>query len=144
MSFGETKEGTMPEKAHQTGFDFLEDRCACCGAPATLLCDFVIGREWTVSQWWPGSLRHPWRGWQRRTGGDEARHFTCDRPLCDACAIHQGNMFLCGKEGGIESIDHCPEHAGKHDSLAPVISEEEAAVLREGKTATLRVTPRPT
>jgi hypothetical protein len=50
--------------------------CICCGKPSTKLCDFRTG-ERTHAQGW----------------------ITCDKPLCDACAVRGGT-----------NIDYCPDH----------------------------------
>lgn len=50
--------------------------CSCCGKPSTLLCDFPVKL--------------------RRSG-------TCDKPLCEACAV----------KGPGPDLDYCPGHGVK-------------------------------
>jgi hypothetical protein len=35
---------------------------------------------------------------------------TCDRPLCLDHAKNHGTIFMCGKQGHIDSHDYCPQH----------------------------------
>jgi len=37
------------------------------------------------------------------------REERCDRKLCDDCRHEASRVFFCGKDGGIESRDWCPE-----------------------------------
>ncbi len=51
--------------------------CSVCGKPSTKLCDWVTA--------------------QARDFGEQDH--TCDKPLCDACAVHSG-----------KNTDFCPDH----------------------------------
>lgn len=66
-------------------------KCHYCDQPAVKLCDEIVGQ--------------PWPGHQR----------TCDRPLCRDHTTQTGRVHLNfgGGRGGWDSIDKCPEHAGK-------------------------------
>ncbi|HAF2600213.1 TPA: hypothetical protein G9E96_004940, partial [Salmonella enterica] len=68
--------------------------CMFCGAPATLLCDGIIG--WDADE-------------------DELGHmtkcrgmFTCDAPVCRNCATWHGNIFFDGKIRMMDTRDLCP------------------------------------
>ncbi|HFW5273277.1 TPA: hypothetical protein ACJG01_003621 [Salmonella enterica subsp. salamae serovar 21:z10:[z6]] len=68
--------------------------CMFCGAPATLLCDGIIG--WDADE-------------------DELGHmtkcrgmFTCDAPVCRSCATWHGNIFFDGKIRMMDTRDLCP------------------------------------
>jgi len=52
-----------------------------CGAPSTKLCDFKLDEPII------------------RGGQQTRRKRTCDRPLCDGCAVSVG-----------PDVDHCPDH----------------------------------
>jgi hypothetical protein len=104
--------------------------CFHCGAPATLLCDHVLGVEIGDYQWHKGSLSSPHQGWFPVVT-DESRVFTCDRPLCEACATNRGAIFFDGDEAntGVETRDYCREHADA-TSNKEFITEVQADVLR--------------
>lgn len=72
--------------------------CMFCGAPSTLLCD--------------GYLGYPPKTENGLEFIDPYHPYTCDAPLCSACAVQQGKVHICGwgKRAGcrIETIDHCP------------------------------------
>ncbi|EDA4455778.1 hypothetical protein F8796_18395 [Salmonella enterica] len=68
--------------------------CMFCGAPATLLCDGIIG--WDADE-------------------DEHGHitkcramFTCDAPVCRNCVTWHGNIFFDGKIRMMDTRDLCP------------------------------------
>ncbi len=68
--------------------------CMFCDAPATLLCDGIIG--WDADE-------------------DELGHmtkcrgmFTCDAPVCRNCATWHGNIFFDGKIRMMDTRDLCP------------------------------------
>lgn len=87
--------------------------CHYCGTPATLLCDYVIGRPAEPSD----ALRPP---------------FTCDRPLCSGCTTRTGWMHLnMGRKRHVwDSFDRCPEHVGAEDDLRPLTDDEARAIQR--------------
>jgi hypothetical protein len=125
-----------------------DDRCCHCGAPATLLCDHVLGREWNGSAIKPAADRLTEHSSYRFTSATgDCRIFTCDRPLCDACAANEGATFYDGttpgggrRRGWIVSTDYCRDHAGGQDMAAvPVLSGAEADALRNRMV--LRVAP---
>jgi hypothetical protein len=108
-----------------------DDSCYLCGAPATLLCDFAVGREKA------GTVP------ARKVDGryypaydacciHTSRVFTCDRPMCGACATSKGALFICGTPEVSEVVtqDYCRDHAGPSDVLAPVITEAQADAIR--------------
>lgn len=83
--------------------------CLWCSAPATRLCDAVIGAPVLPS-------RELW---------------TCDAPLCDACSYERTRVVFCGQDPGVDSIDECPEHKGLSMSETLVCaSESDAVALR--------------
>nr|WP_302443986.1 hypothetical protein [Hafnia alvei] len=69
--------------------------CMFCGAPATLLCDGVIGYD--ADEDINGMM----------TGMPRKIH-TCDAPMCRDCAAWQGNIFWHGPSSGMDTKDHCP------------------------------------
>lgn len=86
-------------------------KCLFCGGKASLLCDSHIGWERK-------------RGEMRKDGYDgfvagpgysvplkyRVNH-TCDAPLCDACAVPAGIMFVRMKHTSFaETTDYCPGH----------------------------------
>lgn len=73
----------------------MEQRCAYCFRPATILCDWL---------WLDG----------KGLIEDADCPSTCDKPLCKTHAVNQGTMFVCGKKGTIETTDYCPPHATQH------------------------------
>ena len=76
------------------GADFTSEKCIFCGKLATKLCDFVLG-----TARWAG---HPPRyitGGIHNSESPMSHIMTCDRPICDKCAIHIN-----------ESFDICPKH----------------------------------
>ncbi|HGB6110264.1 TPA: hypothetical protein ACIVVX_004964 [Salmonella enterica subsp. enterica serovar Thompson] len=105
--------------------------CMFCGAPATLLCDGIIG--WDADE-------------------DEHGHmtkcramFTCDAPVCRNCATWHGNIFFDGKIRMMDTRDLCPlcqklHEAGKFIRVAdhrknsalpqPCLTEEQADRIR--------------
>lgn len=93
-----------------------QQRCTYCEAPATLLCDYVLG--------WPVFSRD-------ENGKDRPPH-TCDLPMCAKCGKRQGVMHVRlsqkvnGRRGFFDSIDHCLEHG--NESMYPTkrITDAEA------------------
>ncbi|EHK4456894.1 hypothetical protein H7M61_002302 [Salmonella enterica] len=105
--------------------------CMFCGAPATLLCDGIIG--WDADE-------------------DEHGHmtkyramFTCDAPVCRNCATWHGNIFFDGKIRMMDTRDLCPlcqklHEAGEYIRVAehrknsalpqPCLTEEQADRIR--------------
>ena len=113
----------------------MSETCFYCDAPATKLCDMKLG--------WP-------IGGFVREGSISLNRFrpiiamgklpyTCDRPLCDEHALFRGNIFFCGKEGSVETVDRCHEHAHSDDALAEPITEEEAKNMH--RLLHIRLTP---
>lgn len=103
--------------------------CYHCGGPATLLCDFVIAREKAGEQFKEGTPDSPSQHWYPVTTFN-SRVFTCDRPLCEACATGGGTLFFCGEAGSIESVDYCRDHADGRDFGSPIVTEAEAEAIR--------------
>jgi hypothetical protein len=105
-----------------------EQRCIQCGVPATRLCDYQIG----------GAI-----GGYVRMGPLEKNAFraildttrmpyTCDTPVCEACATLVGAVHLSGKKGWTQTIDHCPLHATKAvRNLLPMTENEVEAERRD-------------
>lgn len=61
-------------------------KCADCGRPATLLCDYKL------------------------RGKKEGK--TCDRPLCRACAVNAGRIpEITGGMRSSDTVDYCKAHA---------------------------------
>lgn len=102
--------------------------CICCGKEATLLCDYPLGYQIA------GTI-------PRAYIDMDSAMFTCDAPLCQACAKHVGNRFFDGvpEVTGVESIDYCPEHSA-HGATVDVlpITKLDAEVLRREVFAQLR------
>ena len=99
-------------------------RCINCGGPATLLCDFKIGGAHGGYAECDG---RPYRVFDINKP-----FFTCDVPLCPACATFAGNVFLSGKSPGSESVDYCPLHAhGRDHECKPLTDDELSALRRE-------------
>ncbi|QKT18942.1 hypothetical protein HPG84_14805 [Salmonella enterica] len=105
--------------------------CLFCGAPATLLCDGIIG-------WDADGNKH---GHMTRCRG----MFTCDAPVCRSCATWHGNIFIDGKIRMMDTRDLCPmcqklHEAGEHIRVAehrknsalpqPCLTEEQADRIR--------------
>ncbi|ELM3737195.1 hypothetical protein RYR42_002694 [Edwardsiella piscicida] len=81
-----------------------------CGKPATLLCDGLIGFDADEDA---NGVIENCRGM-----------FTCDAPMCRACATWHGNIFFSGKAGGMDTKDYCPlceeiYRAAGHIRIAP-------------------------
>lgn len=72
--------------------------CHHCHAPATKLCDFVLGFATDAKE----------------IGIDDER-ITCSRPLCNECAREVGWTTL----GGGDSIDLCRDHAEIKERIGP-------------------------
>lgn len=68
--------------------------CMFCGAPATLLCDGIIG--WDADE---DELGH-----MTKCRGT----FTCDAPVCRNGATWHGNIFFDGKIRMMDTRDLCP------------------------------------
>lgn len=105
--------------------------CMFCGAPATLLCDGIIG-------WDADEDEH---GYMTKCRG----MFTCDAPVCRNCATWHGNIFFDGKIRMMDTRDLCPlcqklHEAGTHIRVAehrkhsalpqPCLTKEQAAIIR--------------
>lgn len=88
--------------------------CEFCGRPSSLLCDYGLG--WKLGEYIIDRTDLPkWEQSRRATISDDLERYTCDLPLCEECSSRKGMTFFCGKMGGVETIDHCPIHADKHD-----------------------------
>jgi len=94
-----------------------------CDNPATLLCDFRLGR--------------PFGGYAIDRKGKYAvpkldAPYTCDMPMCRVHAELRGKIHIKAKApiGGFDTFDFCPEHRGGDDTKPDVIAEEEAERLR--------------
>lgn len=98
-----------------------QPRCCYCNEPATLLCDFTLGRP----------------VFDRGADGKPKPFHTCDLPVCRAHAEHRGTMHVRlsqsvnGRRGFFDTTDHCLEHAGQQSPVpAPKIVDGEAERLR--------------
>jgi hypothetical protein len=104
----------------------LQQRCAYCNAPATLLCDFQLGMP--VPSY--------------ASNGDLRRAHTCDLPTCRAHAQHRGNIHVRltqrvnGRRGYFETIDYCLEHASSHPWRSQHIRDCDAEQMRREIRAT--------
>jgi hypothetical protein len=116
-----------------------KERCAFCGQPATLLCDFVLGFEikgWTMCNAQAAFNADRFEefvpGKGLPYGNMDSACFTCDAPLCEACAHHHGLIFFDGdkKHTAIDSRDTCPLHPKEMSPRAPVITAETAEKIR--------------
>ena len=100
----------------------MNDACLACGAPATKLCDFVLGFQIVRT------LPHPCM--------DDSAMWRCDAPLCVRHAAHVGNVFMCGKfpGAGADTVDRCPVHGdpSRHDEEGKPMFAEDADYLRRG------------
>ena len=74
--------------------DFTSERCFFCNKPATKLCDFVTG---TLR--WAGHPPRYLTGGIHNPEASISYVMTCDRPICDKCAVHINKSF-----------DLCPKH----------------------------------
>lgn len=98
--------------------------CYVCGGAATKLCDFRLG--WAIGGYVEGP-NGPYAVF------DITRMpYTCDMPLCDACAYPAGRTFVSGQVPAADTIDYCPLHAHvatRPEDMRP-ITPEAAAVAR--------------
>jgi len=79
--------------------------CAWCNRPATLLCDYPVGRDGV--DLWP-----------------------CDVPVCRACASQEGTTHLCGPNGcEYDTLDHCPIHQRPEGRQRPVARTLKGATI---------------
>lgn len=112
------------------------DPCINCGQPSAKLCDFCIG--WPIA----GYVRvgrpseNRFRAVTGRGDDPEAPFplpFTCDAPLCESCTKQIGMRFACGKDGGHDSVDRCPQHAGTPggERIVPMTEAEANAIRRD-------------
>jgi hypothetical protein len=93
---------------------------ACRKRRATKLCDRLIGMEWL------GDTNGMTRVYRLAS-----RKFTCDRRICDECAVFVGRIFWNGANPGTDTTDRCPWCKGVVDRNPPaVITEDEARELR--------------
>lgn len=99
--------------------------CLNCGGHAELLCDYKLGGVigWIVQE------SKPFRR-ERRYFDITKMPYTCDVPLCPACATLKGRYFISGPQAGSESIDYCPYHAAMPEPRWLPITEEELAEKR--------------
>jgi len=104
--------------------------CIFCGKIVTdLVCDAVIGFEWTAT----GEIR----GEKYRAIGSDSTLLTCDLPVCEDCRSLGSSIIFCGEEGSIFTPDLCPLHAQARaiqeddaDHRTPIITKEEAEAWR--------------
>lgn len=112
-------------------------KCIFCGGKADLLCD-------------------SWLGWERKRGQMEVeapnllmirstavpiryRHVhTCDAPLCRACAVSAGHMFIRLRNGPhlVETTDYCPGH-GRGNRRAEITGLEAEAMRKAWRAQAL-------
>lgn len=97
--------------------------CHVCGGAATKLCDFRLGG--------------PIGGYVDGPNGPYAvfdirrMPYTCDMPLCDACAHPAGRTFVSGPVPAADTIDYCPAHAHvrtRSEDMKPITPQAAAAV----------------
>ena len=101
----------------------MTEKCFYCEKPAVRWCDYTIGG--------------PIAGYARVGPASDNRFYacfdikqlpyTCDMPMCEDHSAQVGSIFM---PNDIETIDHCPEHAGKSDHKSCPCTEEEAAAER--------------
>ncbi|MGL9720115.1 hypothetical protein [Symbiopectobacterium sp.] len=114
-----------------------KQNCMFCGAPATLLCDGILGYDADEDE--NGMM----------TGMPRKMH-TCDAPMCRACATWQENIFWHEQSSGMDSTDHCPiceaiYRVGKAIRVAPhrkdcaipepCMTDEQASIIRRAHWA---------
>lgn len=117
-------------------------KCIVCGGKADLLCD-------------------SWLGWERKRGEMQAEApnllamrssavpiryrtvHTCDAPLCRACAVHAGTMFIRFRNGphGVDTTDYCPGH-GRGDRRTEITGLQ-AEAMRAAWRRQMRGSPQP-
>jgi hypothetical protein len=107
--------------------------CSVCGGPATLLCDYILAVEKAGRATPPASSGVPPYDYMSL----DSRVFTCDRPLCDSCAVRGCVIFMCGESGGIVTEDFCPDHPARNPDV-PVLTAEQADGLRNRRELRLR------
>jgi hypothetical protein len=92
--------------------------CLACGAPSTLLCDYHLGA--------------PIGGEERGCSFIDASKmpFTCDMPLCKACATPGGWIHISGRDPFWDTFDYCPIHSDGNYGLAEPIESDVAESLR--------------
>lgn len=96
--------------------DLFTSKCSICGKnPATLLCDGTLPRWLMVARSAVKGGSKSRAMLKEKLNGralTEVPTSTCDRPMCKECAYSpDGPIFFCGKDGGIETRDYCPECA---------------------------------
>jgi hypothetical protein len=108
-----------------------QQRCFYCNGPATLLCDFWLGRP---------SGGHATDRNGEYTVPKLAAPYTCDMPICREHAELRGNIHIKakGRLGGFDTFDFCPEHRGGDDRKTELIGEGEAERLRRAVRANAR------
>lgn len=113
-------------------------KCVFCGKPGTLLCDFILGFE--IKGWTPCNgqaalnadrLEEYVRGKGLPYTSLGSACFTCDAPLCEACARLDGYIFFDGdaKHTAIERVDKCPLHQMARERT-PLMTPETAEKIR--------------
>lgn len=120
-------------------------RCFYCESAATLLCDGVLGwrRFWYQQPEGAARFNRAAEGWwciDTARNGEEM--VTCDRPLCEACAVRAGVTFFCGEAGGVETIDHCRDCAGSSGTRAPLLDDATLDALRRRRQIRAEATSR--
>lgn len=115
----------------------------CLVRPATLLCDFVIGFEWSgeMAPCHRAVVLKDGRRDSRPTGeyyrvyADEPEMFTCDRPMCEECGTRKSWIFFPKSAGGPQSVDHCPqceaEAQSDYEAAKPITALEANAMRRQ-------------
>lgn len=93
-----------------------QQRCTYCHEPATLLCDFQLGRP--MFDRGPNGTPKPWH--------------TCDLPVCRAHGKQVGMLHVkAGRKGYFDTFDRCLEHVGVSEAVpTPRIVDGEAERLR--------------
>ncbi len=104
------------------------ETCLFCGESITdLVCDAVIGFEWTET----GKCN----GEEYRAIGRESKMFTCDLPVCSGCRTLGNPIFMCGRKSDVFVPDLCPLHSkapslGSEAGRIPVLTEEKVTAWR--------------
>jgi hypothetical protein len=98
-------------------------KCYKCDRTATLLCDGVL-------HYVGAPASHSGRKYTAIDSSEDA--ITCDRPMCDRCAVRVGVRFWCGEAGGVDTEDLCqPCSLRKAAGVKwTFVTRERAAALR--------------
>lgn len=106
------------------------DRCIICGGVPVVYCDYHIG--------WPRDDSERAKTVNYACIDTSRLPFTCDAPVCSNHSKHVGNLFVCGKLGGHDSIDHCQLHRNAPEPDVHPMSDDDASRIRRDIHAQLR------